>query len=121
MSFGVLIYSIWMKEYETRTLVRIALIVMAVSSFFNIALTLKWYEVLGISSFTFIFFTSSTLFPLILGLFIIPPFVLIAKITPSHVEATIFAFSASIINGSALFLSRMMGVVWNKLFFHVTA
>ena len=121
MSIGILVYSIWLKEFETRTLIRICLIVMAISSFFNIALTLQWYEALGISPFTFIFFTSSTMFPLILGLLIIPPYVLIAKITPSHVEATIFAFSASIINSCLLFLSRLMGVIWNKLFFHVSA
>lgn len=119
ISIGVIIYSVWLKQTETRTLLTIALLVMAVSALFDIALTLQWYEELGISAFTFIFFTSSTMFPLVLGLFIIPPFVLIAKISPTHVEATVFAFSASAINGCMFFLSRMMGVLWNKLFFHV--
>ena len=90
---GILVYSIFLRKTETRTLVLISLFVMAFAAIFDIALTLKWYEKLGIKPFTFLFFTTSSLFPLILGLFIIPPFVLIAKITPSHVEATVFAFS----------------------------
>ena len=121
LAFGVFIYSAWLKDYETRTLIRLVLIIMAISSFFNVALTLQWNEALGISNFTFLFFTSSTLFPLILGLFIIPPFVLIAKISPMHVEATIFAFSGSLIAGSLSFLSRLIGVFWNSVLFKVSA
>ena len=118
---GIMIYSIFLRKKETRTLVVISILVMAVACVFDLALTLKWYEKLGIKPFTFLFFTSSTLFPLIIGLFIIPPFVLIAKISPTHVEATIFAFSASVINGCLFFVPRMMGLLWNKLFFHVDA
>ena len=116
-----MIYSIFLRKKETRTLILISICILAVGCVFDIALTLKWYEKLGIKPFTFLFFTSSTLFPLIMGLFIIPPFVLIAKISPTHVEATIFAFSASVINGSLMFVPKMMGVLYNKLFFHVTA
>lgn len=116
-----MIYSIFLKKVETRTLILVAVFVMGIGNLFDIALTLKWYEKLGISVFTFLFFTSSTLFPLILGLIIIPPFVLIAKISPTHVEATIFAFSASIISLCMTFFGKMMGVVYNSLFFHVTA
>ena len=120
-TLGVMVYTIFLREKETRTLVTISIFFMAVACVFDIALTLKWYEKLGIKPFTFLFFTSSTLFPLITGLFIIPPFVLIAKISPTHVEATIFAFSASIINGCLFFVPRMMGIMWNKLIFHVDA
>ena len=114
-----MIYSICLRWKETRTLLFIAVFVMAIGNFFDIALTLKWYETLGIDVFTFLFFTSSTLFPLILGLIIIPPFVLIAKISPTHVEATIFSFSASVISLCMTFLGKMMGLLWNKLIFHV--
>ena len=116
-----MIYSIFLRRAETRTLVFTAVLVMALGNFFDIALTLKWYERLGIDVFTFLFFTSSTLFPLILGLIIIPPFVLIAKISPTHVEATIFSFSASIISLCMTFTGKMMGLLWNTLFFHVDA
>ena len=119
MGVGTLVYSIWLKKTETRTLVIISLVVMFISEFFNMALTLQWYEAMGMSAFTFIFFTSSTLFPLVLCLYMIPPFVLIAKITPSHVEATIFAFSASVIGVCIWFLPKLMGLVWNKLLFDV--
>ena len=121
ITIGVLIYSIFLKKTETRTLVYIAVTVMGIGNFFDVALTLKWYEGLGVSAFTFLFFTSSTMFPLILGLFIIPPFVLIAKISPTHVEATIFSFSASIISLCMTFTGKMMGLLYNTLFFHVDA
>ena len=121
LSVGVAVYSIWLKEVETRTLMTIALCVKGIGSFFNVALTLKWYESLGLSPYTFLFMTSSTLLPLTMGLFIIPPFVLIAKITPSHVEATVFSFSASVINGCMYVLARMMGVLINSLIFNITS
>jgi hypothetical protein len=121
MSVGVLLYNIWLKGMETRTLLSIALIVQAIGSFFNIALTLKWYENLGLSPFVFLFMTSSTMMPLTMCLFIIPPCVLIAKISPSHVEATVFSFSISVINGCTFFVARMMGVLINNLFFDITA
>ena len=121
MTLGTVIYGTWLKEWETRTLLRLAIFGMITACLFDIAFTLKVYETLGIKPFVFIFFTSSTLFPLILAFFVIPPFVLVAKISPTHVEATIFAFSASLIVGCLMFISKMVGLLWNKLTFQVTA
>ena len=56
-----------------------------------------------------------------MGLLMIPPAVLVAKITPSHVEATIFSFSQSFFSFSIFFLPRIMGVFWNKVVFHITS
>ena len=117
---GVLIYSIWLKKVETRTLLLVCLIIEFISNLFNIALTREWYEKIGVTPFTFIFFTSSTIFPLVFALYLIPPYVLIAKLSPTHVEATIFSFSASVINCCIHFLPSMMSLLWNKLFFHVS-
>ena len=64
--------------------------------------------------------TSSTLLPLTNCLFVLAPSVLIAKISPTHVEATIFSFSISIMNGCIFFMTRMMGVLINSLFFQIT-
>ena len=45
-------------------------------------------------------------------------FVLVAKITPAHVEATIFSFSSGIINMSIGF-GILVGNLWNWAFFHI--
>ena len=121
LSIVVILYSIWMKHYETRTLLRLCLFVEVLGSLSDFAFTRQWYETLGVSPFTFIFFTSSTLDAIVRCLYMIPPYVLIAKLTPDHVEATIFSFSASIVNLCAFLIPRMMGVVWSKLTFNVTS
>ena len=46
------------------------------------------------------------------------PFVVVSKITPSHVEAIVFSLSASIFV-LQFQLGNIMGSVWNALFFHV--
>ena len=59
--------------------------------------------------------------PLTMCYLIIPPGVLIAKISPAHVEATIFSFSNSVISGCMMFVARMMGILINRTFFDITA
>ena len=120
LTIGVVIYTAFLKEVETRTMMTIALSTMAVIHLLTVALTLQVYEKMGINVFVFIFFTSSTLYPLIIGLVMIPPFVVIAKISPSHVEATVYAFSASVINSVAYLIPKMTGIFWNKVWFHIS-
>ena len=50
---------------------------------------------------------------------VLPAFALIAKITPEHVEATIFSFAASVINLGIHFGGKYMGLAWNKAIFDV--
>ena|ERR1719458_613101 len=118
---GVLIYSIWLRHFETRTLLMICLIIEIIGALSSVAFTLQWYEKLGVSAFTFVFFTTSTIFPLAIALYMIPPFVLVAKISPTHVEATIFSFSASVINGCVFFFPKITCLFWNKVLFHLSA
>ena len=98
----------------------ISLVAKALIYLTTIGLTLKVYEKMGVSVFVFLFFTSSTLFPLILGLLVITPFVLVTKMSPSHVEATVYSISASVINSFAYFLPSMIGVFWNKVWFNIS-
>ena len=50
-----------------------------------------------------------------MGFSFLIPFVLVSKITPAHVEATVFAFASMIIN-STFSVGRLMSTVWNRLF-----
>lgn len=101
-------------------MVVLLIFLMAANGFSSLALALRWNVALGISDMTFVLFTGTTFFPMIMAYTIIPPFVLIAKITPAHVEATIFSFAASVINAGIHFSGKYMGLAWNKAFFDVT-
>jgi len=46
--------------------------------------------------------------------------VLFAKITPAHVEATMFAFLCSVTNAANSFPGRILGALINKWFVGVT-
>ena len=120
MSIGILIYTVFLKKVETRTILMICLIVEIIANLFNVAFTLGWYEKIGVSAFTFVFFTSSTIFPLAIAYYLIAPFVLVAKISPTHVEATIFSFFGSVLAACVFFFPKMMAVVWNKLIFDIS-
>ena len=119
MTVTVIIYQRFMREWETRSLARLCLSFMALNALSALILTKRWNIAMGISDLAFVAFTSSTFFPIVMALFILPPFVLIAKITPAHVEATIFSFSASVINIGIHFGNKYMGIAWNNLFFHI--
>ena len=120
LTIAVIIYQRFMKEWETRTIVTLTIFLMALNALSSLALTLRWNIALGISDITFTIFTSTTFFPMVMAFYIIPPFVLIAKITPAHVEATIFSFAASLINAGIHFLGKYMGLAWNKAFFGIS-
>ena len=120
LSVGVLIYSTCLKGFETRTLLAITLCIQAFGSFNNIGLTLEWYTNLGLSPYAYSFLTSCTIFPLTMAFYIIAPSVLIAKISPTHVEATVFSFSISVINSCIFVVARSMGILINSLFFDIT-
>ena len=101
-------------------MVRIVLALLALNGFSHLVVGRRWHEDIGISSIVFLAFTVTTIFPLLMAFFMLPPFVLIAKITPAHVEATVFSFAASVINVGFHFGRKYMCLTWNALFFHVT-
>ena len=58
-------------------------------------------------------------FGMALGLLV--PSAILAKITPSHVEATVFAFSTSVIKGSRQLGGYSFAVLLNNLFIGMTS
>ena len=94
-------------------MIRMTIAHMACKAFSGMMLALRWNLKLGISDMVFSVLTQTTFFPFVMAFYILPPFVLVAKITPAHVEATIFSFSASVINAGIHFLGKYMGLAWN--------
>ena len=79
---------------------------------------MRWNKALGINHFTWLFFGSAAFRNFQMCLNLVVPFVVVSKITPSHVEAIVFSLSASIFV-LQFQLGNIMGSVWNALFFHV--
>lgn len=100
-------------------MVGLAMALTIVASFCDLCFVLKWNQAIGIPDLAWVICSSTALSTLIFAFLILPPGVLFAKLTPAHVEATMYAFTSSI--ASAVFpLSKFLGISINKLTFNVT-
>lgn len=63
--------------------------------------------------------SSTAMGTLIFAFLVLPPGVLFAKLTPAHVEATMYSFTSSI-GAMVLPLSKLGGIVLNYFTFNVT-
>ena len=84
----------------------------------DLGFVLRWNVALGIGDVMWLFFGSTALMSLKMGLLFIVPFALVSKIIPAHVEATVFAFAASVI-GMSIGWGKIVGAIWNHYFFKV--
>ena len=89
-----------------------------VASFADFCFVKRWNVVIGIGDITWLLFGSQVLMNIKMVMQFLVAFVLVAKITPAHVEATVFSFSASIINMSVGF-GTITGNIWNACFFQI--
>ena len=75
---------------------------------------------IGIPDIVWVMFSSTAMNTLIYAFLILPPGVLFAKLTPAHVEATMYAFTSSVT--AAIYpLSKFLGTFINTVTFNVTA
>lgn len=89
---------------------------MMVASFFDMCFVLQWNKVIGIPDLIWVLFGSTALNTLMYAFMILPPGVLFAKLTPAHVEATIYAFTSSVT--TAVYpISKIMGTFINTVTF----
>ena len=94
-------------------------IIMIIASFFDMCFVLRWNLAIGIPDLVWVLFGSTALNTLMYAFMVLPPGVLFAKLTPAHVEATIYAFTSSIT--SAVFpTNKIIGALINLLTFNVT-
>jgi len=82
---------------------------------------MRWNLLLGINDIVFIIFTSVITDTLILSFSVMPLLVLFAKITPKHIEATVFAFLTSVNNFSSTVVSPLIGAFINDHYVGVTS
>lgn len=95
------------------------MVMVMLASFFDMCFVLRWNLALGIPDIIWVLCSSTAMGTLIFAFLVLPPSVLLAKLTPAHVEATMFAFTSSV--AAAVFpMSKLVGVLINRLTFNVT-
>jgi hypothetical protein len=106
---GAIMFNKWFKDLEFRLLISMAFIVWCSNHIINLIFVLRLNLELGIDDITFI--TIATVFHDALGVsfLILPMTVLFAKLTPKHIEATVFAMLTGIVNLSIQVLSPLSG------------
>ncbi len=109
---GIALYQRFFKDTEPRTMIAFAVLLTIIASVFDLILVLQWNLVMGIPNMVWVMFSSTAINTFISAFLILPPGVLFAKLTPAHVEATIYAFTSSI---TALVypMSKILGTLIN--------
>jgi len=96
LTLGIVAYSLWLKGAEMQTLMLAGLLMSLVSTLCDLIFVLRLNLKIGIPDIWFVAFSSTVTSSFIYAFIVLPPYVLIAKITPSHVEATVFAFASTV-------------------------
>jgi hypothetical protein len=117
---GTMLYNRHLRHREFRQLMIWAIQISFISGIFGLLFVLRINVMIGINDLVFIIFTSIVTDTLILSLRIMPVMVLFAKITPHHIEATVFAFLTGVFNFSLVVISPMIGAFINRTFVNVT-
>lgn len=117
---SILMYNKFFKNSEFRTLFFCALLVNFFGCVTSLIFVMRWNLIVGISDLIFIIGTSVVTDILAMAFSHMPIMVLFAKITPKHIEATVFALLTGSNNLANGVLSPNMGNFVNNKFVGVT-
>jgi hypothetical protein len=98
----------------------VAMIIYSIGKFFNFILAKRWNLEMGISDIFFIFFCDVVFKTLSTTFFALPTFSYFAKITPSKIEATMYAFLSGTTDFEDKVISPLWGAFLNYEFVGVT-
>lgn len=118
---GTAYYNMYLKEYEFRTLIRYSIYLSIFGALTNLIWAKRINLDYGISDSIFVVSTDIVLGTLSLAFSHMPSMVLFAKITPTRIEATCFAFLTGTINFCNGVISTYLGTVVNDQFVGVTS
>ena len=115
------IYATFLKDKEPRTLILLSILFFFTSALCQQIFVAGYYKHLQLDQYFFLIL--GVMFPLGFGIAIthLVPLAVLGKITPSHVEATIFAFATSVIKGSRSIGGFCFASLLNYLFIGMTA
>lgn len=117
---GIIIFKLFFTHTETRTLLQAAILLGIIGGLFDLMFVLRYNLLLGINDLAFVCLSSAVTGTLAMAFSVLPPLILFAKITPAHVEATMFAFYTSLVNASNIYGGKLSGVFFNHFFFQVS-
>lgn len=102
-------------RYTYRQAMSIAILMTTITTFFDIALVLRWNTYLYIPDYIFILFTNLFEDFISMRYAIIANGVINARITPNSVEASIFAILTGLSNLGFGLVGTVMGTVWSSV------
>lgn len=117
---GALVYKAWCRQVDTRWMIFWGMVNNVISAFLSYAFAMRWNLEWGIPDKVFLFLTDPVLSVLTTMLYVLPLMALFAKVTPSRIEGTIFAFLTGTWNLSNGVIRPAMGSFINKEFVGVT-
>ena len=120
MLIGVAVYQNYLKQYEMRTLQYFGLIFAVIGLVMDLIQIFRYNIAWGISDMVFLSFSSLVLSTISFAITQLPCLVMFQKITPAHVETTMMAFSASVVNLSRGLIGQLTGAAINKYLVGVT-
>lgn len=120
MLLGVFMYQSCFTKFELRTLTYFSVVFSMIGSAISYVMIKRINIEYGISDFALMCFTHVLSYPLMMAFSVLPSLVLFQKLTPDHVEATMMAFYASVVNTSNSMLGEMTGVWVNEKFIGVS-
>lgn len=110
-----------LKDMEVRTVIYWSTLCSVVSSVSQYAFAMRWNQLIGINDIVFIVLTDTIFGVISQAMNTLPTLALFAKITPTKIEGTVFAFLTGTTNLANSVLSPMVGVFLNERFVGVTA
>lgn len=118
---GILLYQRFFKHYEIRTMLTWSVYLTFLGHFTGLFFVLRLTTYFGINDVFYVTVTTCITDTLSLAFSQLPTLVLYAKITPVHIEATVFAILTGTHNLCASVLSPQVGVWVNSKFVGVTS
>jgi hypothetical protein len=98
---GTLLYNKYFKDFEIRSLLQMSQLCSVMGALINLVLILRLnITVLGINDLSFVVLTSIISDTMSLAFSFLPTLVLFTKITPNHIEASVFALLTGVFNFS---------------------
>ena len=114
-------YEAYLKDLEVRRVLYWSTIFSVISAISSYAFAVRFNVLIGVNDIVFILLTDTMFGVISLAMNTLPTLALFAKITPTKIEGTVFAFLTGTTNLANSVLSPMVGVWLNEKFVGVTA
>lgn len=117
---GSIMYAKYFFKWEFRSILAISNFIVFMGGFLGAIFVLNLHQMIGLNDIAFFGIQAFFEDALVMAFVDLPAMVLFAKVTPKHIEGTVFAFLTGTINFSNGVISPTVGSLLNQLFVGVT-